>query len=197
VINHYAGIVLIVLAGLLEAACSTTPSARFYTLDAGTARPPMVQRSELVVAIGPIDLPEYLNRPQIVTRAGDNRLSVDEFNRWGGRLEEEITRVLARRIGPGLGTQHVYSYPSRIAPDADFRIGLDIRSFDGARGGQVGLDVAWSLIDDRSGAILLTRQTHYRGQSTADDYAAYAAALSATLEQLGDDMVETLRGLKR
>lgn len=192
-----AALVLTWLAVFLQTACSTTPKANFYTLSDGASLAPLQGQSSLVLAIGPIDLPQYLNRPQIVTRAGGNRLNVDEFNRWGGRLEEEITRVLAQHIGHGLGTQRVYSYPSRVAPDTDYRIGLDIRRFDGVRGGPVVLDVAWSLIDDRTGAIMVTRQASYRSAATADAYDAYAASLSETLAQLAGDLVAALRELKR
>lgn len=194
--NRLAALVLAFAAALLPVACSTTPAAKFFTLNDGSGGAPSTGQSALVLAIGPIDLPQYLDRPQIVTRVGGNRLGVDEFNRWGGRLDEEITRVLAQHIGRELGTQRVYSYPSRIAPDVDYRIGLDIRGFDGARGGEVSLDVAWSLIADRSAKVLVTHQTLYRSTTGGEDYGAYAAALSETLVQLGDDLVEALQRLE-
>jgi uncharacterized lipoprotein YmbA len=181
------------LANLLVAGCATTAQSRFYSLNA--ASPPPTAASGLSLALGPIDLPEYLDRPQIVTRNGGNRLTVDEFNRWGGSLEEEIGRVLALYLGRRLGAQHVYSYPSRVAADTDYRIALDIRGFDGALGGEVGLDVAWSLIDDRGPAVLQTRQTSYRSVAQGPGYDAYAAALSDTLMQLGDDLASALAGL--
>lgn len=184
---------LLVLAIALAAGCATTPQSRFFSLSA--ASPPATAASGLSLALGPIDLPEYLDRPQIVTRSGDNRLSVDEFNRWGGSLEEEIGRVLALYLGRRLGAQHVYTYPSRVAADTDYRIALDIRGFDGALGGEVGLDVAWSLIDDRGGKVLQTRQTSYRSAARGPDYDAYAAALSDTLMQLGDDLAAALGAL--
>lgn len=179
-----------VLPVLLAGGCATAPQSRFYALSA--AVPQTTADSELSLALGPVDLPEYLDRPQIVTRAGDNRLRVDEFNRWGGSLEEEISRVLALYLGRRLGARHVYSYPSRVAAQTDYRIALEIRGFDGTLGGEVALDVAWSLIDDRSGEVLQTRQISYGGTSAGPDYEAYAAALSGLLTQLGDDLAEAL-----
>jgi len=181
-------VLLLILAAL--AGCVTTPQARFYALSA--AIPPASATSRLSLALGPVALPEYLDRPQMVTRTGGNRLTVDEFNRWGGSLEEEISRVLALYLGRRLGAQHVYSYPSRIAADTDYRIAIEIRSFDGTLGGEVHLDVAWSLIDERSAKVVQTRQSAYQGLTGGADYDAYAAALSALLARLGDDLAAAL-----
>lgn len=174
--------------------CGTTPKARFYALSAQGGAVSNAT-STLVVAVGPVEMPEYLDRPQIVTRVGDNRLSVDEFNRWGGRLDEEIIHVLTRCIGQRLGTQHVYGYPSRVSAQTDYRIVLALRRFDGALGGEVVLDVAWSLIDDRSGQVMVTRQASYRQTSAGTDFDAYAATLSAVLARLGDDIGAALESL--
>jgi uncharacterized lipoprotein YmbA len=180
-----------VAAFLLLAACATTPGARFYTLNASPVEA-APKASNLSLALGPIDLPEYLERPQIVTRAGDNRLDVDEFNRWGGRLEEEIARVLVVHLGRRLGTDRVYSYPSRIGADTDYRLVLEFRRFDGVLGGEVVLEAAWSLVDDRNASVLETGQASYRRSLKGPDYADYAAALSALLARLGDDLAAAL-----
>ena len=183
VIGRVAGILL----SLALAACASTPAARYYALSAVTPSA-SAQPRDVSVALGPIDLPQYLERPQIVTRTGDNRLNVDEFNRWGGALEEEVSKVLARYLGGRLGTQRVYGYPSRIAVDTDYRIAIEIRTFDGALGGDVDLEVAWSLFNDRNGAVLQTGQSSYHGNANGADYAAYAAALSGLLSQFGNDL---------
>lgn len=179
------------VAALLAAACATPPDYRFYTLDADPA-PATATDAPLTLAIGPVDLPQYLDRPQIVTRNGDNRLDVDEFNRWGGALDEEIYRVLAGRLGARLGTQRIYAYPSRIVASTDYRIALEISLFDGALGGPVALDAAWSLIDDRSGDVVDVQRVRYAGAADGPDHAAYAAALSRLLQRLGDDLARAV-----
>ena len=184
----------VITAALLLAACTTTRQAHFYRLD--SAGPvPAEARLPLVVAIGPVDLPQYLDRPHIVTRAGKNRLRVDEFNRWAGALEEDITRVLAHRISARLATRRIYRYPSRVDAVTDYRVALDVSTFDGALGGAVDLALAWSVIDDRSGRVLKTDQRSYRVTASGAGYEAYAAALSELLAQLGDDIAVALREL--
>ncbi len=182
---------------LLLAACAAVPETRFFALAnlspaTATGSDPA---SRLSVAVGPVDLPRYLDRPHIVSRSGDNRLRVDEFNRWGGSLEEEVGRVLGEYLGHRLGSQRVYSYPSRIAAETDYRIALDIRAFDGVLGGEVRLDVAWSLIADRSGEVLHVHHSVYRAAAAGEGYEGYVAAMSRALGDLGRELADALVGL--
>jgi uncharacterized protein len=190
-LNRY--LVLIALSvSLLAAGCATTPEARFYSL-ATPGDGVVAAEGGPSLAIGPVDLPRYLDRPQLVSRAGDNRLLVDEFNRWGGALDQEITAVLAQALGQRLGTQRVYAYPSRIAAEVDYRVALEVRRFDGELGGDVALDAAWSLVDDRTGAILRTRRVVFREPTAGPDHPAYVAALQRTLQRLADELAADLR----
>ncbi|MCB1772057.1 MAG: membrane integrity-associated transporter subunit PqiC [Gammaproteobacteria bacterium] len=178
----------------LLTACAATPTAQFYALE-NTGAALVGDRFDRVLSIGPIDVPEYLDRPQMVTRAEGNRLVVDEFNRWGGPLAEEVSRVLTGHLAAVLGSQRVYGYPSRIAADADFRFAIDIRRFDGVPGGDVVLDVAWSVIDERTLAVIETRSTSYRDPWSGAGYGAYAASMSRLIGRLGDDLADSLSRL--
>jgi uncharacterized lipoprotein YmbA len=185
---RHALLSLLLLA--LLSGCASRPGMRFYALSAEPASLPTAPAAaaDLVLAVGPVDLPEYLRRPQIVSRPGGNRLLVDEFNRWGGILEEEISRTLTQNLTTLLGTQRIYNYPSRIVADTDLRVAIDVRSFDGELGGTVVVDAAWSLIDETSARVLATRQGVYRVAASGADYDSYAAALSDGLAQLSRDI---------
>jgi uncharacterized lipoprotein YmbA len=189
-LNRYLLLIALSVA-LLATGCATTPEARFYSLTA-PGDGAVAAEGGPSLAIGPVDLPRYLDRPQMVSRAGDNRLLVDEFNRWGGALDQEITAVLAQALGQRLGTQRVYAYPSRIAAEVDYRIALEVRRFDGELGGDVALEAAWSLVDDRTGAILRTRRVDYREATAGPDHAAYVAALQRTLQRLAEELAAEL-----
>jgi uncharacterized lipoprotein YmbA len=186
-----SGLILVGLVG-----CATTPSSNFFVLSAGEV-PTQGSPSGIALSIGPVDLPRYLDRPQIVSREGDNRLEVDEFNRWGGALDEEISRALARQLGLALGTDRVFSYPSRLATDSDYRVALDIQTFDGGRGGDVTLALVWSLIDDRTGETLRTEQAVYTTTAGDNGVESYVVALSRLLTLLGNDLAVRLRAVSQ
>lgn len=184
--------ILLCGALLLLSGCTTVPVTQFYTLD---SEAPALDKttSMLTLSIGPIDLPEYLDRPQMVLRDGNNRLLFDEFHRWGGALDQEIERVLAGRLAAQLGTQRIYGYPSRIVAESDYRIALDIRAFDGSLDDSVQLDVAWSLIDDHSAVVLEVQRSIYRERVAQPELAAYAAALGQLIERLGEDLAKAVQ----
>ena len=87
-------------------ACSSAPAIVYYTLDPlpQTARPVLAETASVPkrIGIGPVQLPTYLERAQIVTRAGDHTLAVNDFHRWAGPLDEEIVRILAVAVGETL-----------------------------------------------------------------------------------------------
>lgn len=188
--GRYRWAFLLAFAFLLTG-CVSVPETRYFALS-GTAADGADRLSGLSLAVGPVDLPRYLDRPHIVSRSGDNRLQVDEFNRWGGALDEEIIRVLGDDLGRRLGTQRIYSYPSRITAETDYRIALDIRAFDGPLGGTVRLDVAWSLIADSSAEVLQVQHRVYEMDAQGAGYEAYVAAMSQALEGLGRDLAAQL-----
>lgn len=130
-----------------------------------------------------------------MSRSGSNRLDIDEFNRWGGRLDEEIVRLLAQHLSDALQTKRVFRYPSQLASDSRYRVAVEIHAFDGVRGGTVTLAAAWSLIDERNGRVLKTEQAAYRAESPADDVDAYILAMTDLLGRLGNDMARRLAEL--
>lgn len=178
---------------LLLGACASTPQTRFYTLAADPAPSPAAGFPARI-AVGPIDLPDYLDRPQIVTRIDDNRLRVDEFNRWGGRFDQDIDRLLQRGLGAALGGDRVSGYRNSVANGRrDYRVAVQILRFDGRPGGDVVLDVAWSVIDESTLDVVLSRRERYTQTWDDEDYGAYAATLSDLLARLVDDIAPALR----
>ena len=75
--------VMIGAVGLLAAGCAQTPPSNFSTLS--SLRSDDTQGSGAdpegpTIALGPVKLPQYLDRPQIVTRSSPNRVHLAEFD---------------------------------------------------------------------------------------------------------------------
>lgn len=101
----------------------------FYTLNvAATNEAPAPPLNS--VAIGPITLPDLLDRPQLVVRTSDNRVDILETHRWAESLKSEIPRIIAADLGILLKPAHVSTYPQNAGLEADYRVLLDIQRFE-------------------------------------------------------------------
>ena len=85
------------------AGCSRTAPARFYMLSdlrgASEAGAPMATQSPcLTLGIGPIEMPDYLDRPQIVTQLGPNELHLGDFDQWAEPLGKTFMRTLSDNL---------------------------------------------------------------------------------------------------
>ncbi|MDH5298187.1 MAG: PqiC family protein, partial [Desulfobulbaceae bacterium] len=105
----------LLLSVLLLAGCvPRTDPVSYYQLSAleaersGTAT---ADSDKLVIGIGPVGLPEYLDRPQIVTRLTPNRLHLAHNHRWAEPLGQNIARVLGENLSPLLGTDRILLPP--------------------------------------------------------------------------------------
>lgn len=131
---------------LLLAACSHQ-ELRFYMLEPASDSTPPVQSlsAATVVGLGPVHLPEYLNRPQMVIAVGEHQYRFDEQHRWAERLEDNVSRVLAQNVQRLLGVQQLIRYPWSQRQSLDYQITLDVLSFHHSAGQQTELKAQWQV----------------------------------------------------
>ena len=215
----YAGLALTaaVLLSLVLVGCSGTPPTRFYVLSAIAEQAPAVPGKGLAIGIGPITLPQYLNRPQIVTRVSGNQLSVAEFDQWGGDLNDNMARTLAANLSSLLQTDRVSLFPWKDETPIDDQVTIDVEHFEQDVDGSSLLTAYWSIVDPKNGKVKLMRRSSYRdtGGAAASSAAPAAAASSGTsqgggahpyntvvaamsrnLEALSRDIATAISGLK-
>ena len=187
----YRNIWLISLAALLFIGCSSTPKAEFYTLNSvSSTRPdesPATASQPVSIGIGPVTIPKILDRPQIVTRTGPNKLQIDEFHRWAGRLEEDFARVLAENISFMVATDQVAVYPWDASFKPRYQVILDIQHFEGRIGKKdVLLEVLWKVIDSQDKTTLRIKKSVITEPLMATDYDTLVAAKSRAIKKLSD-----------
>ena len=186
---------------LLTGCGSSSPRVDFYTLNPLSGNQGQVNTTQsnqkLSIGVGPVKIPEILDRPQIVTRSGPNKLNVDEFHRWAGRMNESLAGVLAQNISLLLATDQVAVYPWQTDFKPHYRIALKIRYFEGQWGKDVLLEAIWSVSGRQS------QQTHIKRKSVINeplspepDYAALVAAHSRAIAQLSREIVKEIQNLE-
>jgi uncharacterized lipoprotein YmbA len=185
---------------LLFVGCrSTPPPTTFYTLTtvtkAETAGQSLAPKGDLAIGIGPVQLPGYLDRPQIITRTAPDRLTLSEFNRWGGPLQQDFPRVLAENVAALLGTDRVLAYPWGDRLDPAYRVALDVQQFDGALGGVAVLKVTWIVTGREGKTPLAVRKADIQEPVSGNDYDALVSAQSRAVAALSREIAEQIRRL--
>ncbi|MGD9079805.1 MAG: PqiC family protein [Desulfobacterales bacterium] len=191
----------ILTAAVLLVGCgSSPPPVEFYTLNSlsGTMQQasPAVANQNIGIGIGPVEIPKMLDRPQIVTRTGPNKLRMDEFHRWAGPLKDGFARVLAENIGLLLATDRVAIYPWEIDFKPNYRIAVDIRYFEGQLGENVILEAIWRVSGQEGQEIQIVKTSVIKETLSSPDYEALVAAKSQTIAQLSREIVQEIQRLQ-
>jgi uncharacterized lipoprotein YmbA len=147
------------LAATLATGCASAPPVRFYVVTPLAGPGPAARAPGPAVVVAAVRLPEYLERPQLVTRSGDNQLLLDEFHQWGGNLARDLTRVMAENLSLLLGSDAVVAAPHTRRTRPDYRVEIEMLRFERAADGRVHLAAKWSLQRGADGAALASPTT--------------------------------------
>ncbi|WP_244442637.1 PqiC family protein [Azospirillum lipoferum] len=132
---------------LVLAACQSTPDSRLYTLavvpPAGATQP--ARTAPQTLALGSLDLPMLIDRPQIVRRIDGNRVEALEFDRWAEPLADGLRFTLAGDLAARLPGVTVLPVAGSAVGEGTAVLAVTVLRFDADVGGRVVLDAQWSL----------------------------------------------------
>lgn len=147
----------------------------------------------MAIAIGPVTIPAALDRSQIVTRDGTNKIHLAENHRWAGPLQQDIAAVLADNISGLLKSERVAPFTREDLFEPTHRIIVDITRFDGQLDKEIILDVVWSIKKTTDSKPLVMRRSFVRETVTSPIYDDFVAAQSKALATLSAEMAEALK----
>lgn len=182
---------LVIISSLLSLSCGSK-QARYYMLSSSPELAPVASGGgAATVGVGPVKLPDYLMRPEIVTLTGGNEVKLAEFDRWVEPLDETIVRVLAEDLSGLLPDAHFLQYPWSRSIPLDYRVKVVISGFELQPGGQVRLEADWSITDGE-GATLKRRKAESLADVTGKGYTAVVSAMNAALGELSREIAKDL-----
>jgi uncharacterized protein len=163
-------IVALAIVMILGVGCvSSGDPTRFYVLNPMDPGPTVLKgepsKAPLSLEISALRLPQYLERPQIVTRASPSRLDLAEFHQWGGNLRKDMLRVMAKNLSQFLATPHISISPHSPQVPPDFRLEMEVMKFERDPGGKVRLSIQWSLTAARDAKLLSAQITELESPS--------------------------------
>ncbi len=190
-------LLILVPAVLLSiAGCSSSPPTRFYTLTPLSTSKGTATGTGLAMGLGPVDLPKSMDRPQIVTRTGENELKLGDFDRWAEPIQDNFTQVLAENLSILPPSPKVLLYPWSRSAEIDYQVSVRVIRFDRAQGGDAVLKVRWSILSPTNENELLARESSYAKHPAGEDYKATVEAMNQALNDFSRDVSAAVAGLR-
>ncbi len=189
--NIISGFIIATL--LLGCTASSTPT-QFYLLNPITINEPVTPATTKspTLGIGPVTLPKYLDRPEIVSRVGPNRLKIDEFHLWAGPLKDNIQFAIAENLSLLVPNNGVTLFPWKKSDGVTLRISITIRRFDIDQS-QATLVADWTQGHSDRLATLSSHRSNINVPVAANDYPAKVSALNQALEEFSKEIAASIR----
>jgi len=188
------GVLVLVMSG-----CASTEPSRFYILTpiSGSDLKGLsgTMARDVSISIGPISIPDYLDRQQIVTVRNGNEIQMAEFDRWAGSLKDSFSRVLSENLSNLLSTDRVFLLPAHRLIPIDYHIGVEVIQFDGELGGNAFLVARWGIFGGKDKKMLVTKKSSFTEPTGARGYEALVAAQSRTIGDLSREMAAAIKDI--
>jgi uncharacterized protein len=198
--NRLSSVLAPALAGLvLLPACVSlkrSKPAEVFVLEPLAARgaPSPDRPPAAVIGILPVEVPGWIDRPQITSRGAGGQVTADEFFRWGEPIAKGVQRVVAENLAALLPDRRVVRAPWAGYEPVVHRVEITVTELARQADGSVLLEARWAVIGkDRS--TLVQRRSSHRAASPGPTVAAAVEASSEVLEALSRELAATLGGL--
>jgi len=179
---------------------SNSPAPRFYTLrliNNVEESKKLDIASKVIIGIGPIEIPEYQNRPQIVTQNKDGTLTFAQFERWGESLDLGLARVILENLTVMLPQAEFQVFPCNSAVPLNYQVIINIVQLESQLNKDVSLITQWTIIDSRAKEMLLTKRSEISQAINPHNYFGLVQALSRSCTLLSSEIAENLSELSK
>ena len=196
-----------VLAGCGSILAPRPDPSKFYLLTptsetAGAAATPAAPTAptangNFTLGLGPVKLPPYLDRVEVVTRAAPNRLELSKTDRWGESLPNNFTSVLVRDLSADVGTQRIVAFPWYNTTHVDLQVQVDVYRFETDAQGTAQLTAKWTISDGTDkNLVLYSAESNLTQTSKPGDTTEAAAALSRTVSDLSREIANMVQQMR-
>ena len=178
------------IMALLFAGCGS--SENFYRLSA-EAPASSGSRSAISLGVGPVTLPSYIDRGELVYQSGPNEFQIPPNERWAGGLRDNVTQVLAADLERLLGAGEVLVYPWPPGRIPHYSVAVNVRQFHAVSGVDALLDLTWQIVNSRNEVASARQSLSLREPIQGDGYSAVVAAESRLLARAAEEMAKSFR----
>jgi len=183
---------------VLTTGCSLSAKddpSQFYVLAApvDTAR---ATAGDVILGLGPITLPQYLHRPQMVTRVGENQVTISEDYRWAEGLEAGIARVMRQDLEHTTGATQILIYPWPVTRNVHYAVEVDFLRFEGDSAGVVELWAAWRIRELATRDVVAAEEFRITQQAAGTARSDVVTAQSQAVVALSGKVAAALQNIE-
>ena len=147
---------------------------------------------EVSLLVGPITVPAYLDRKQIVVRQPGVEVSVNDFDHWAEPLSDNLKRVFVANLSTLLSSSQVYNREHRNLPDTKYQLTIDISRFDNSAEGAGVLLAFWTL-SDRKGKVIKREKSLITAQSSTGEIESYVETLNELISEFSRQLADEIK----
>ena len=188
-------VLLLALVLCFSACAGKSASSKFYVLSP-LPQSKLSEPGGTTIGVFPVVMPDYLDRPQIVTRVSENEIEIEEFSRWAEPLKESFYTVLVDNLSGLLNSEKVIKTAQNLGVPLTLQVGVEVLQFDGALGGDGVLNVRWALFEAEGKKLLVAKRSLFKEPTGAATYEALVAAESRAVAALSREIAEAIRTRK-
>jgi uncharacterized lipoprotein YmbA len=188
----------LVLSGCISVPNSPTP--RFYVLQSlyeNQVSKKINVTSDMVIGIGPVKIPEYQDRPQIVTRGKEKMLKFAQFDRWGESLTLGVARLIREDLTVMLPGAKCALYPWNSTIPVKYQVVVEIVQLDSELDKDMFLAAQWLVIDVQNTKTMIIKRSEFRQPIIPQNYSGLVKTLSTACESLSGEIAEELGTLEK
>lgn len=181
--------VLLTLICVALASCGTSPPVRYFSLEPEEVPGTANEAHAVIVGLGPLRMPEYLKRTQMVTRGSGAEVEIHDYARWAEPVSKAMHRVVAADVDANLDGVVVVAYPYLESLPVDYVVLGQVDRFDSDASGRTLLQLQWTVLGPNHEALIPPRRAHYETRAaTPGDPGAIARSMNQALEQFSRDV---------
>jgi len=194
-----SGIGAIFLFSLLFICGCASKSPNYYILHSLQSDAPGTTTAkadnDLTIGVGPIKIPDYLDRPQMATRSAPSRIQFAEFDKWAESLGNNLSRVIAENLSILLSTDRVVVFPWPGSMHVLYQVTVDVAKLEYTPDGKATLVAGWSVFGDDGQKLLAMKRSRLTVPVQSTGFEAIASAQSRAVEDMSREIAACIESL--
>jgi len=150
--------------------------------------------ANIITVIGPVEIPQYLDRPQMVTQE-NGMMNVAQFDRWGESLDTAISRLIIEDLGLMVKNGTFEMFPCSYAIPVKYQVIISIQQLESDFKKGISFVAQWSIIDAVSKKMLFTKKSGLEQPISPRNYSGLAQALGKVVASLSSEIAQNLSEL--